>query len=93
MVDLPAELAAFASLLDAQPAPARDAFNYCLCLMMVEAGKMRIAETTPSETGTVCVFETAVGDQFSVLKPRMNEEQETALIAILHEILDEEGMP
>ena len=30
MTDLPPDLAAFASLLDAQPEPARAAFAYCL---------------------------------------------------------------
>ncbi len=32
MTNLPAELAAFASLLDAQPEPVRAAFAYCLAL-------------------------------------------------------------
>jgi hypothetical protein len=54
----PPDLTAFASLLDAQPAPVRDAFNHCLCLLMVEAGKMRLVETQPGESGEVCVFET-----------------------------------
>jgi hypothetical protein len=45
--DLPAELSAFAQLLDAQPEPARAAFNYCLALAMVEAGKARLVETQP----------------------------------------------
>jgi hypothetical protein len=34
MSDLPPELAAFASLLDAQPAPVREAFRYCLALLI-----------------------------------------------------------
>ena len=37
--DLPPELVAFASLLDAQPAPVRGAFRYCLALAMVEAAR------------------------------------------------------
>jgi hypothetical protein len=61
---LPPELAAFASLLDAQPAPARDAFRYCLALAMVEAGKARLVETVPGENGPVCVFESSAGERF-----------------------------
>jgi hypothetical protein len=55
MTTLPPELAAFSYLLDAQPAPVRDAFHYCLCLLMVEAGKMRLVEKVPGEHGRVCV--------------------------------------
>ena len=66
MTTLPPELAMFASLLDAhlclrhrcrQPAPVRDAYNYCLCLLMAEAGVMRLVGTVPGENGEVCVFE------------------------------------
>jgi hypothetical protein len=38
MTNLPPELAAFASLADAQPEPVRAAFQYCLALAMVESG-------------------------------------------------------
>ena len=41
MTDLPPDLAAFASLLDAQPEPARAAFAYCLAVAMVQDGKAR----------------------------------------------------
>jgi hypothetical protein len=49
MSTLPPELDAFASILDAQPETARGAFQYCLCLLMVEAGKMRLVEKVPSK--------------------------------------------
>jgi hypothetical protein len=67
--DLPPDLAAFAKLLDAQPEPVRNVFNYCLALMMVEAGKARVIETRPGETGTICVFESTAGDVFSLARP------------------------
>jgi hypothetical protein len=35
----PPELAAFSDLLDAQPAPVRDAFYYCLCMLMIQMAK------------------------------------------------------
>jgi hypothetical protein len=47
MPDIPTSLASFSALLDAQPEPVRQAFNYCLALMMVEAGKARLIETFP----------------------------------------------
>jgi hypothetical protein len=92
MTNLPPELAAFAYLLDGQPAPVRDAFHYCLGLLMVEAGRMRLVETVPGENGGICVFETIVGDKFSVTRPAMSVEQEAALIDVLREVLKEEGL-
>jgi len=90
MPTLPPELAAFSYLLDAQPAPVRDAFHYCLCLLMVEAGKMRLMEKVPGERGTVCVFETTVHDRVSVTRLAISKEQELALIDVLREILEDE---
>ena len=72
MTDLPLELTAFAFLLDAQPAPVREAFRYCLALAMVEAGKARLIWLAPGEVGAVCAFETAAGEQFSLAKPAMS---------------------
>jgi hypothetical protein len=86
MPTLPPELAAFSYLLDAQPAPVRDAFHYCLCLLMVEAGKMRLVVN-----GEVCVFETVARVKFSVTKPVLSRDQEAALIDVLREILKDEG--
>jgi hypothetical protein len=92
MNELPPDLAAFATLLDAQPGPVREAFAYCLCLVLVETGKMERMEVLPGEITPIHVFRTLVGDTFSVPRPPMSEEQEVALIALLREILDEEGM-
>ena len=91
MTDLPPELAAFASLLDAQPEPARAAFAYCLALAMVLDGKARLVETRPGDASPVCVFETVAGDTFSVAKPRLTKEQEAGLIDTIRDILEEEG--
>ena len=92
MNDLPPELAAFSYLLDAQPAPVRDAFHYCLCLLMVEAGVMRPVEKVPGENGEICVFETVARVKFSVTRPALSRDQEAALIDVLREILKEEGL-
>jgi hypothetical protein len=92
MTDLPPELAAFSYLLDTQPAPMRDAFHYCLCLLMVEAGKMRLVEKVPGQKGEICVFETVARVKFSVTKPALSRDQEAALIDVLREILKDEGV-
>ena len=92
MPTLPPELAAFSYLLDAQPAPMRDAFHYCLCLLMVEAGVMRLVEKVPGENGEIFVFETVARVKFSVTKPALSRDQEAALIDVLREILKEEGL-
>jgi hypothetical protein len=93
MTNLPPQLQQLAALLDTQPAPVQVAFQYCLCLIMVEAGKLRLAETVPSENGATCIFETLTGDifTFSVTKPPISKEIETAVIEQLRIILDEEG--
>jgi hypothetical protein len=59
MTELSPKLAAFVSLLDAQPAPVREAFRYCLALAMVEAGKARQAKTVSGENGPVSMFESS----------------------------------
>ena len=56
MTELPPELAAFAPLLASQPTPVREAFQYCLCLMMVENGKMHQIEILPGESTPVVRF-------------------------------------
>jgi hypothetical protein len=91
MTTPPPELAAFSYLLDAQHAHARDCFDYCLCLLMAQAGKMHLVEKVPGEpvladgprSGVVCVFATISGDHFSVLKPRMSKESRAATIDVL----------
>lgn len=90
--ELPPELQGFASFLDAQSRPIRDAFAYCLCLMMVEIGKLRLVDTLPGETSPICVFETFIGDTFSVPCPSMNQEEEVEVIAMQRDILKDEGL-
>jgi hypothetical protein len=91
MNNLPPELQQFAALLDAQPGPVQIIFQYCLCLLMEEVGKMRLVETIPGESGPYCVFETIAGDTFSVTKPPISKETEAALVERLRVILDDEG--
>jgi hypothetical protein len=90
MPTLPPELTAFSYLLDTQPAPVRDAFHYCLCVLMVEAGKMRLVEKVPGEDGEICLFETVTWHKFSVPRPALSRDQEAALIDVLREILKDE---
>ncbi len=57
MIDLLPELAAFAFLFDAQPAPMRNAFNYSLVLMLVHAGKTCLVATEPGEARAMMIFQ------------------------------------
>ena len=88
MADLPPELQKYAAFLDAQPELVRETFQYCLCLILVEAGKMQLVETVPDNSGIICTFETVAGDRFSIIQPQINKEQETALIQMLKSKLD-----
>ena len=76
MTSLPPELEGFAQFLDAQPSNVRDIFHYCLCLMMVEAGKMEMVETFGGEDGAIYVFQSSTGEEFSVVRPDIGEEGE-----------------
>ena len=90
MTHLPSELSAFSDLLDAQPAPVREAFHYCLCLCMVRAGKMRLIEHVPGEGGRICVFQTTVGRRFNLVEPKLSKTSKAALMDVLQEILKDE---
>ncbi len=89
---LPPTLAAFADLLDAQPGPVQVAFQYCLAMLMVEAGKAEMVETQPGEAGAMCIFKTVAGEMFTVLKPPMSVEVEAKMMEMVREILREEGL-
>jgi len=88
MANLPPELQQLATHMDAQPAHVQVIFQYCLYLMMVQAGKVELIETTPSDSGPLCTFRTVAGDMFTLVKPQIRPEQEAALIEQLREILD-----
>ncbi len=64
-------------------------FHYCLAMAMVEAGKARLVGQEPGETGAVCTFETATGEQISLARPAMTEEMEAEVREMLREILEE----
>ena len=92
MKDLPAELQIFGSFLDAQPRPVREAFQYCLCLLMIESGDMKLVETLPGDEGELCYFETSAGEAFTIPRPAITAEQEAGVIETLREILRDEGL-
>jgi hypothetical protein len=89
--DLAPELSALASLVDAQPAPVRAVFRYCLALAMVEAGKACLVAAEPGEAGAVCTFETVAGKRFTLARSAMSAEVEAEVKEMLREILEEEG--
>lgn len=91
MTNLPPSLQAFAALLDAQPGPTQMAFQYCLALLMVEAGKAELVRTEPDDDLPRCTFRTVAGDVFAIPKPPLSEADEVALKQVLRQILDEEG--
>ena len=92
MTDLPPELQQLAALLDAQPGHVQTNFQYCLALLMVEAGKAELVKTEAGEAGPLCTFKTVAGDVFTVSKPAISKEDEVILIKRLRDVLGEEGM-
>lgn len=92
MDQLPTELQVLGSFLDAQPPPVRDAFRYCLCLMMVETGKMELIQTTPGDDHVLYHFQTIGGEAFAVPHPGITPEQEVGVMELLREIMEDEGL-
>jgi hypothetical protein len=50
------------------------------------------AERVPGENSKVYVFETTAGERFNVVEPKMTEASKAALIDVLREILEDEGI-
>ena len=77
-------------LIDAQPQLVREAFQYCLALMMVENGSAELVNTVPGEAGSICYFETVGGESFAIPRPSMTQGQEAEIIEALREIMRDE---
>ena len=73
--DLPPELQAFASLLDAHPPDVQQAFQFQLATAMHEAGKSELLSVAEVEGRWHYTFRGA-GDVFSVVRPEMSKEME-----------------
>jgi hypothetical protein len=84
-------LLAIAHRLGLEPAVTKVAFAYCLCLLMVEAGQMRLVSKTPGDDGPLCHFHSADGEVFLVPEPALTAAQLTQLKTILRPIWPEEG--
>ena len=92
MDELPAELQMFGNFVDAQTQPVREAFQYCLCLMLIETGGMNLVKTIPGDEKVLCYFETSAGDAFTISRPVITQEQEAEVVEVLREILRDEGL-
>ena len=86
-----AAILAIAHQLGLEPAATQAAFNYCLCLLMVEAGRMRLVAKTAGDDGPLCHFHSADGEVFLVPEPALTTAQLTQLKTILRPIWLEEG--
>ena len=89
--ELPPELAGFAAMLDAQPPSVRQLFQYGLCLMMGEAGKMARVQTIAADDAELTVFQSVTGETVALPRPSLSPAEETAFTALLRQILEEEG--
>jgi hypothetical protein len=84
-------LVAIAHRLGLEPAVTQVAFAYCLCLLMVEAGRMRLVSKTPGDDGPLCHFLSADREVFVIPEPALTAAQLTQLKTILRPIWLEEG--
>jgi len=73
------------------PLPVREAFQYCLCLIMLETGGMKLVKTIPGDDGMLCFFETTAGDAFTTSRPTITAEEE-GILEVLRDIMRDEGM-
>jgi hypothetical protein len=86
-----AALLAIAHRLGLEPAVTQAAFAYCLCLLIVEAGRMRLVANTAGDDGPLCHFLSAEREVFLVPEPALTAVQLTQLKSILRPIWLEEG--
>ena len=89
--DLPPELRAFASLLDAQPPEVQEAFQFLLATAMHEAGKFEVLGVAEVDGRWHYTFSGA-GEVFSVVRPEMSKEMERQVREMVREILVEEDL-
>ena len=89
--DLPPELRAFASLLDAQPPEVQEAFQFLLATAMHEAGKFELLNVAEVDGRWHYTFSGA-GEVFSVVRPEMSKEMERQVREMVREILVEEDL-
>jgi hypothetical protein len=82
---------AIAHQLGLEPAVTQAAFNYCLCQLVVEAGRMRLVAKTSGDGGPLCHFHSADGEVFLVPEPALAAAQLTHLKTSLCQIWLEEG--
>jgi hypothetical protein len=88
----PAELEGFTEFLDAQPPGLQNIYQYCLCLIMVEADKIELVDTRVGEEGVISVFRSSDGQEFDVVKPKIYEPDEERLVETLRKLLRDEGL-
>jgi len=89
--DLPPELQAFASLLDAQPSEVQSAFQFLLATAMHEAGKVELLNVAEVDGRWHYTFSGA-GEVFSVVRPEMGKDVERQVRQEVRQILVEEGL-
>ena len=89
--ELPLNLQAFASLLDAQPPEVQEAFQFLLATAMHEAGKFELLNVAEVDGRWHYTFSGA-GEVFSVVRPEMSKETERKVREMVREILAEEGV-
>ena len=89
--NLPLNLQAFGSLLDAQPAEVQEAFQFLLATAMHEAGKFKLLNVAEVD-GRWHYTYSGAGDVFSVVRPEMSKQMERRVREVVREILAEEGV-
>jgi hypothetical protein len=89
---LPTYLDGFAPFLEVQPRPIQDIFTYCLCLTLVQAGKMDLVGTVPGDDSPLCVFRTPSEDSIVVRRPKLDPAHRRQLMNGFWEILYEEEL-
>jgi len=72
--DLPPELQAFASLLDAECPDVQEAVQFLLATAMHEAGKFQLLSVVEVNDRWHCTFKSSAGQIFSVVRPQMSKE-------------------
>jgi len=90
--ELPPELDALASYLDAQVPDVRELFQYALAMLMIEAKKAKIVETHTTDDGRQRMLVwTLADDSFSIVKPLVSDGLLEQMIEIVRGVVAEDS--
>jgi hypothetical protein len=87
---LPPKFEYLAALIDQRPPRVREAFHFCLAVLLEESGKATLLNTSQVDGRTHYSYHTVAGDIFTVVRPEIDAQTERAVRELVMQILEED---